>query len=142
MAGSLLLNLSALAALVPAAVVPAARQRGRDVVYWAVVLLAVAGPAGWAAAQLADSWHTGVSVALWLTIAVTMAVFAVVAVIDLHAWRLTPLLRKPAAVLLRPIAFAASPLAMLPTPSALLTEPLAALFAPIAALVAPSATFQ
>lgn len=89
---SLFFNLSALLALVPASLAPLRSGPARDGLFWSVLLLAVAGPAIWAAVQVAEAWRTGLSVTLWVTIAVSMAIFAGLAAIDRHAWRLTPLL--------------------------------------------------
>lgn len=88
----LLHNLSALVALVPASLVHLRPRRARDVVYWSVLGVAVAGPLSWAVLLLRDTWHTGLSVALWVTIAVTLVIFTVLAALSAHAWRLTPLL--------------------------------------------------
>lgn len=92
MVSSILFSLAAIASLVPAAVVPVVRREGRDAVYWAALAVAVLGPCAWAAAQLVGAWRTGFSAALWLTIAVTVAFFAALALTHRHAWRLTPLL--------------------------------------------------
>jgi len=94
----LLFSLLALAALVPAALLPlraggpGTAVAGRDALFWLALLLATAGPAAWAAAQISDSWHTGFSVTLWITIAVSMLVFAGVSALSRAAWRLAPLL--------------------------------------------------
>ncbi|MGQ0663859.1 MAG: cytochrome c biogenesis protein CcsA [Pseudomonadota bacterium] len=95
MSNSLLLSLSALAALIPAALIPVARRGGseaRDGLFWALIVVATAGPCAWVAVQLAEAWRTGLAAALWLSIAVSMILFAVLAATDRHAWRLAPLL--------------------------------------------------
>ena len=93
---SLLFSVIALAALVPAAVVPFARAGGgetaRDGFYWSLIALAIAGPALWLSVQLGDTWRTGLAPALWLSIAVSLVLFVVVAAGSRAAWRLTPLL--------------------------------------------------
>lgn len=93
--GNSLLGLSAVLALLPAALLPwrrMAEQQRRDGVFWAVTAVAVAGPALWAFLQVSSAWRTGFSVALWVTIAATMAAFAVAAATMRQAWRLAPLL--------------------------------------------------
>ncbi|MFQ5955974.1 MAG: cytochrome c biogenesis protein CcsA [Kiloniellales bacterium] len=85
-------GLSALVALVPAALVPLRRRDGRDAVYWCVLAVAVAGPVAWASAQLGGTWRTGLSVTLWVTIAASMLLFAILAAATRHVWRLTPLM--------------------------------------------------
>jgi ABC-type uncharacterized transport system permease subunit len=84
-------SLAAIAALVPGALV-GWRGRGRDGLYWAAVALAVAGPGAWALAQVEDAWNSGLAVALWVTVATSMALFAVLAAATREAWRLAPLL--------------------------------------------------
>ena len=89
---SMALNLAALAALAPAALLSFRRGGGRDALFWGVLALAVIGPALWAGAQLADSWNTSLSADLWVGIAASMALFAGLAAVSPQAWRLTPLL--------------------------------------------------
>lgn len=85
-------NLAALASLIPAALVPLRRGAGKDGVFWAVLLLAIAGPAAWVGIQMTDSWHTGLSVTLWVSVAVSLILFGGVAILVRQAWRLAPLL--------------------------------------------------
>jgi len=93
MANSLILSLAALAALVPAAVLPLRRGRERpDLLFWAAVAVAVAGPAAYSLVQLGGAWQTGLSAALWVSIAASMALFALLALVTREAWRLRPLL--------------------------------------------------
>ena len=96
MSNSLLLSFVALAALVPAALAPVMRSgsvaTARDGVYWALIGVAFAGPALWISVQLGTAWRTGLAPALWLSIAVSLVLFAVVAAASRVAWRLTPLL--------------------------------------------------
>lgn len=92
MSNAMVFNLAALAALVPAALVPLRRGAGKDAVFWAVLLLAIAGPTAWVGMQMAGTWHTGLSITLWVSIAVSLALFALIAVAVPQAWRLAPLL--------------------------------------------------
>lgn len=96
MSTSLLLSLIALLALVPAAVVPAGRApretHAGGALYWGLIAVAVAGPAMWIAIQVLGQWHTGVATALWLTVATSLVLFAIVAAISPVARRLTPIL--------------------------------------------------
>src|SRR5258708_29004592 len=89
---SAVLNFAAFLALLPAAVVSFRRQRRPDALFYAVLTLAVVGPVAWVAAQMGGPWHTGFAMALWLTIAATMALFLVLALTTRHAWQLAPLL--------------------------------------------------
>lgn len=89
---STLFSLSALVALLPASIASIRRGGGRDKVFWILLAVAVAGPAVWAGTQMAGAWRTGLSTTLWVTVAASMAVFAVTAAVTRHAWRLTPLI--------------------------------------------------
>ncbi len=87
----MLLNLSAMAALVPASLQALRRSQARDAVYWAILALAVAGAVirGWW--LLAEPWSTGFAASLWITVVATVLIFAAVAILTPSAWRLTPL---------------------------------------------------
>ncbi len=89
---SLLYNLAALAALIPAALVDLRTRERPDGVVWAVLAVATAGSASWAGVLLGGHWLTGFAAALWVSIAATLAVFIVLVAVSPHAWRLTPLL--------------------------------------------------
>ncbi|MBI1778837.1 MAG: cytochrome c biogenesis protein CcsA [Proteobacteria bacterium] len=84
-------SLLALFALVPATVL-ALRGEARNTRYWAALALAVLGPSAWALLQVDDAWRTGLAVTLWVTIAVTMLLFAGLTMVTEAAWRLTTLL--------------------------------------------------
>jgi ABC-type uncharacterized transport system permease subunit len=93
MANNLVLSLTALLALVPASLLPFRRGGGqRDLTFWAVLGVAVAGPLAYSLIQLAGPWQTGIAMALWLSIAVSIALFAVIAAVARDAWRLTAIL--------------------------------------------------
>ncbi len=93
---------SALAALWPAALVsygaaprgatPHEGGTGRGAVYWAAIAVAVAGPVSWTFVQFAGGWRTGLAMALWMTISVTMVIFAGLAALTRQSFRLTGLL--------------------------------------------------
>lgn len=93
MPNSLILSLSALASLLPASVLSWRRDVARpDLAVWAVVGVAVAGPAAASLVQLGAAWQTGLSAALWVSIAASMASFTLVALVAREARRLMPLL--------------------------------------------------
>lgn len=87
-----LFSLSAIVALLPSSLLAMRRDHRRDTVFWLVLAVAVVGPLAWTTVRLDGSWRTDVSTALWVTVAATMLIFAVVAAISHAAWRLTPLL--------------------------------------------------
>ena len=92
MTQDLLFSLSTVAALVPLTLIGLGRDGARDGLYWALMAVAVAGPLAWAVAQVSGAWQTGLSTALWVTVAASMALFALIAAVTRQAWRLTPLM--------------------------------------------------
>lgn len=89
---SLIFNLAALLALFPAALVNLRAEARRDAVFWAVLAVAAAGSSAWSYAAAAGKWHTGLSETLWVSISASLIVFILLAAVNRHAWRLTPLL--------------------------------------------------
>src|SRR5690606_16223938 len=90
---SLVLSLSALAALVPATLLPFLRRAARaDALFWLLLGAALAGAAALSAVSLGGQWQTGLPAALWLAVAVSLAVFGAVVLWMREAARLTPLL--------------------------------------------------
>ena len=87
-----LYSLLALASLVPSMAVAARREPERDGRFWTTLLIGIAGPAIWAAAQISGEWNASLSATLWVGVAAGMVVFASTALIDDHAWRLAPLI--------------------------------------------------
>jgi ABC-type uncharacterized transport system permease subunit len=89
----LVLHITALAALVPAAILPWRWRADRpDLVYWSVLAVAVAGPLAATLAQLGDGWSRGLGLALWLSISASAAAFLFAAAFLPQAWRLAALL--------------------------------------------------
>lgn len=89
---SLVLNIVALLALLPAALVALRAGEGRSAQFRLCLALAVAGPALWGYSQMSAQWLTSLSAALWVSIAATAALFAVLAHATAQGWRLAPLL--------------------------------------------------
>lgn len=87
----LILGLAGLATLLPAALLTLRAPR-RDATFWLLVGIATLGPLVFVAARLHGGWHAGFGASLWATIAVTMAVFAGMAALTRHGWRLGGLL--------------------------------------------------
>lgn len=87
-----LIHLTALIALVPAALAPFRRSAERDVVFWMVWAVAVAGTAVWVFVRQSTGWGTGLSTALWLTIFACLLLYGGVCLLNRDAWRLSPLL--------------------------------------------------
>jgi ABC-type uncharacterized transport system permease subunit len=89
---NLALDLFALLALALPGVVRFRHNDARDVLFYAVVALAVVGPSAWVGVRLGGAWNTGFAMSLWLSIAATMTLFLGLTLMTRHAWRLTPLL--------------------------------------------------
>ncbi len=93
MASTSLLGVTAFLAMLPASLLPYRRRAaGRDGLFWALLAVALAGPLAYCLVRLTGAWETGLSVALWLSITTSLAVFAAAAAATREAWRLTPLL--------------------------------------------------
>lgn len=92
MSQSPFLLLLALAALMPAALLPFTGRGRDDALFRAALVFAVAGPTLWAGVLLAGEWRTGLTAALAVTIAASTAIFALIALLTRHAWRLASLL--------------------------------------------------
>ena len=86
----MVLNLSAVAAMVPASLQALRRLPARDTLFWALVGLAATGALVRAGVQLAGPWQTSFAAALWVSIAATSVLFLVIAAVTPQAWRLTP----------------------------------------------------
>lgn len=89
---SLLFSLSALGALIPAALAAWLRPSGRDSTFWLLMAVAVAGPVSWFVWRHGGTWHTGLSATLWVAVAVSLGVFGVTAAVSREGWRLGVLL--------------------------------------------------
>ncbi|HEY5597397.1 MAG TPA: cytochrome c biogenesis protein CcsA [Kiloniellales bacterium] len=93
MTDPVLLSLSALAALLPAALLPFRRDSRRpDVLFWVTAAVATAGPVVASISRLQGAWQTSFSTSLWITVAATMIMFVVAAAVLREAWRLASLL--------------------------------------------------
>ena len=85
-------SLSAIVALVPSSLLPLRKDHSRDMIFWLVLVVAVAGPVNWVLASMAGAWRTDLSTTLWVTVAATMAIFAFITILTRETWRLTPLI--------------------------------------------------
>ncbi|HYB10558.1 MAG TPA: cytochrome c biogenesis protein CcsA [Alphaproteobacteria bacterium] len=99
----LLLSLSTLAALAPVALLTLRPGAHRDAAFWSLLAVALAASVLRADLALAPEWHTSLSGALWITMATSIALFAIIAAATRDAWRLTPLL-MPYLILLGAVA--------------------------------------
>jgi ABC-type uncharacterized transport system permease subunit len=127
---NLVFPLSAVLALLPAAVLPYRRAGERpDAVFWALLAVALVGPAAYSYSLLQGGWLTGLSIALWLSIVFSVAIFALLSAVTRETWRLATLL-LPYLLLL---AILATVWAYVPGQLALETPPDASLYVHIGA---------
>jgi len=92
MPNAILMSLSALAALVPATVWSfKGASAHRDGTFWAVAAAAAAGPATISVVQLFGTWQSSLSLALWMTVTTSMALFIGLSIGVREGWRLMPL---------------------------------------------------
>lgn len=91
MPNSLLINLSALIALLPASLLAMRHDARRDIVFWLLLGVALAGATTQTIVNSADGWRSDVASALWLSITASLAIFSVICVFVRDAWRLAPL---------------------------------------------------
>jgi len=92
MISTLILSISAILALIPAAALPFCRVPARDSVFWLLLATAIAGPAIWIWSALGTGWHTGLAPTLWVSVLASLFWFALLAVSMREVWRLSPIL--------------------------------------------------
>ncbi|MBI3513158.1 MAG: cytochrome c biogenesis protein CcsA [Proteobacteria bacterium] len=91
MPSHLVMNLSALAALLPACFA-VQRAAAPDGLFWSTLALAVIVPTLTVLGLMEGAWRTGLGAALWLTVAVCLVLYAALAIASRTAVRLAPLL--------------------------------------------------
>ncbi len=89
---SLLVNLSAVIAVLPIALFAIRPQSARDLRFWLAVAVAAAGAVGWSLVRFGDSWDVGLGAALWVSVAATVLVFALISAISATMARMAGLL--------------------------------------------------
>lgn len=90
------LNVAALAALAPCAILPYVRRGSvggdvRDAVFWAVLGAAIAGAGAWTWVTFASGWRTGIAATLWITLTGALVLFALFSIPGRAFARLLPL---------------------------------------------------
>ena len=86
------LSVSALLALVPAAVLPYRGSGQRDTLFWLLLGVALAGPLLWVALAFGAGWRTGLAPALWLNVTTVLAFYGLVVYFSREGFRLSALL--------------------------------------------------
>jgi len=87
-----LLKMAALLSLIPASVLTYRRAPQKDLVFWSTIAVALSGTLAWVYVRQSGGWHTGLSTALWLTVAACLIVYVCIAYFTDDGWRLTALL--------------------------------------------------
>lgn len=87
-----LLSVSALIALLPAAILPFRGSGRRDALFWLLLVVALAGPLVWVVLEFGAGWRTGLAPALWLTVTTVLVFFGVIAFFSREGFRLAALL--------------------------------------------------
>lgn len=86
-----LLGLSAWVSLLPAVLLVFRAEARRDGVFHSALIVAVLGPLAWGLVHTHGGWSPSLGSALWITVAVTMVIFAITTLVSDHAWRLLPM---------------------------------------------------
>jgi ABC-type uncharacterized transport system permease subunit len=88
----ILLNITALLAIIPAVIIPFRRSAKKDMVFWSTIIIALCGTLVLVFQRLSIGWNTGLSSALWLTILSCMVIYAGMAKFANDSWRLSVIL--------------------------------------------------
>lgn len=91
MTQDLLFSFTALVSLLPVALIGFRREPPPDGLYWLLLVVAVIGPVTWVLSHMSGTWRSGFSITLWVTIAATMGLFSIIAVVSPKTRRLTVL---------------------------------------------------
>ncbi len=89
---TVLVSISALLALVPAAVLPYRGSGDRGTLFWLLLGVGLIGSVLTVVLLFAPGWRTGLGSALWATVAVSLVLFAAVSALSSEARRLAALL--------------------------------------------------
>src|SRR5271165_3263629 len=87
-----ILSLVALVSMLPATLQPWLPDAKRGWQFWSVFALALLGPLNWLLWRLQGEWPTALSADLWITVAVSLALFGIVSAVNRQAWRLASLM--------------------------------------------------
>lgn len=85
-------NLFAVAALLPAALLPVHTDYRRSGPFWASAALAAVAACSWTAGLVLGGWLTEFGTALWVIVASSATLFLPLALLTRQGWRLAPLL--------------------------------------------------
>ena len=89
---SFIVNLSAVVAILPIALLVVRPVSARDRRFWMAVAVAAIGAIGWTVVRFGDDWDVGLGAALWVSVAATVLLFAVLSAVSTTMARLAGLL--------------------------------------------------
>ncbi|CAN0422770.1 unnamed protein product [Discosporangium mesarthrocarpum] len=92
MLNSVTLSISAVVALMPAAILPYRQVPARDSAFWFLLIVAIAGPLLWIWTAFEPGWRTGLASTLWVTVATSLVLYGLLTLVMREVWRLAPLL--------------------------------------------------
>ena len=89
---SSIVNVTAVVAMLPLALLALRPEPRRDRRFWSAVAVAAAGAVGWTLIRFGDSWDVGLGAALWVSTASTVTVFAALSMVSATMARFAGLL--------------------------------------------------
>lgn len=92
MTTSMFLSFSALCSLVPATIAAWLGVGKRSPMFWLFLAVAAFGPMALVALRFGGTWSTGLSETLWVTVLISILLFAFVTGVSREGWRLSSLL--------------------------------------------------
>ncbi|MEL0105860.1 MAG: cytochrome C assembly family protein [Rhodospirillales bacterium] len=104
MTKSLIFGLSSIIAILPLVLISRRREPCLDSTFWAAVAVSIAGPLAWVFVQMSDTWQTGLSAALWVTVVASTFLFGLISILSKAGWKLVAIF-APYMLLLAILAF-------------------------------------
>ncbi len=92
MSNALVMNLGAIIALIPAALMGLRKTDATSPQHWLLLAVATIGPITTLVLSVSGGWHTDFATSLWVSIAASMGLFSITAILTREAWRLTSLM--------------------------------------------------
>lgn len=88
MSDTLILNLSALIALLPLSLFFRGKPKSQSALFWLLLLVAVVGPGILLVVGSQDGWHSDLSGSIWITIVASLALYSLISITIQESWRL------------------------------------------------------
>ena len=91
MSKEVLVNLTTILALIPITIYGFQKNIKNDWIYWLLLGVSVFGSISTLLIKSSGTWHTDLATSIWITIAVTISLFAFLTIVLNEIWRLAPL---------------------------------------------------